>query len=195
MISIAGFNTYAIGDNTNILSINTSNVNKLKEFKRLFKARGIELQVSNKDLKEIVADPISVVVNKASQLGKNIIVEDTSLEIEGEDIGINIRWLLNNLSKYTGKKAIWTVLLAYQKNDGLVYVYQGQIKGTIVLSKGKGFGFDPFFKPDNNNFTLAETKPDAFNARAKAVLNFTKDKFIAFKKPIVNWDGAWQHDG
>ena len=178
----------------NIFRINTSNVNKLKEFKQLFKAKGIDLHVSNKDLKEIIADPISVVVHKASQLEKNIIVEDTSLEIENEDVGINVRWLLDNLSKYTGKKAVWTVLLAYQKADGMVYVYQGQIKGIIVLPKGQGFGFDPVLKPEGSDFTLAESKPDVYNARAKAVLNFAKDKFISFQKPIVSWDGAWQHD-
>lgn len=31
--------------------------------------------------------------------------------VEGEDVGINIRWLIDQLPKYKGKKAVWTVLL------------------------------------------------------------------------------------
>jgi len=166
----------------------------LKEFRVLFEEEGIDLQVSNHDLKEIVASPIHVVIQKASQLDKNIIVEDTSLEVEGEDVGINIRWLLDNLSKFEGKKAIWTVLLAYQKEDGRVYVYQGQVKGVIVKPKGQGFGFDPFFKPDGSHFTLAESKPNSVNARAIAVKNFAKDRFITSDYPILDWKGDWQHD-
>ncbi|HJN38293.1 MAG TPA: non-canonical purine NTP pyrophosphatase [Gammaproteobacteria bacterium] len=177
-----------------IYHLNTSNPNKLKEFKVLFKEEGIDLQVSNHDLKEIVASPIRVVIQKASQLDKNVIVEDTSLEIEGEEVGINVRWLLDNLTKFEGKKAVWTVLLAYQKEDGLVYVYQGQVKGVIVKPKGKGFGFDPFFKPDGSDFTLAELKPNSVNARAIAVKKFTKDEAIASEYPILSWEGDWQHD-
>ena len=56
-------------------------------------------------MREIVADPLSVVIHKASQLGEYVIVEDTSLDIEGEQVGINVKWMLDSLTNCIGKKA------------------------------------------------------------------------------------------
>ncbi len=71
--------------------LNTSNPGKLKEFERLFGQHGASLQTTYVDLEEIDADPITVAVHKASQLEEGVIIEDTSLEIEGADVGMNIR--------------------------------------------------------------------------------------------------------
>lgn len=65
-----------------------------------------------KDIKEIVADPLSVAIHKASQLGDYVIVEDTSLDIEGEQVGINVKWMMNSLPNFVGKRALWNVYLA-----------------------------------------------------------------------------------
>ena len=55
---------------------------------------------------------MSVAIHKASQLGEYVISEDTSLDIEGEQVGINVKWMMNELPKFVGKRAVWTVYLA-----------------------------------------------------------------------------------
>ena len=172
--------------------INTSNQGKLKEFERLFAKYGITLKATKQDLREIDADPVTVVVHKASGLEAGIIVEDTSLEIEGESIGVNVRWLLDYLSHHLGKKAVWKTLLAYEK-DGRIYVFEGVVHGTLIFPRGEdGFGFDPYFLPDGSTQTLAEAKPDEVNARAKAVEALVHKRPLCAVDPITEWEGLWQ---
>ena len=175
-----------------MLKLNTSNENKIKEFTAFFADEGVEIDVSREEVKEIIADPIQVVVHKASQLGENVIVEDTSLDVAGEDVGIKVRWLLDRIGNFIHKKAVWRVLLACQKKDGFVYVYEGITHGIIVPAEGKGFGFDPFFQPMESETTLAVAKPKRVSARAKAVRAFVQNLPIARQKPIRNWQGDWQ---
>jgi len=172
--------------------LNTSNKGKLREFVLLFAKHGASLVVSEIDLKEIEADPVSVVVHKAAQAGEEVLVEDTSLEIEGENVGINVRWMLDHLSSLIGKKAVWRVLLAYLK-DHTVYVYEGKTEGTIVSPRGEeGFGFDPVFLPHGSKQTLAEAKPLQVDARAKAVSALFEQKPLIALPPITDWRGPWQ---
>lgn len=172
--------------------LNTSNPGKFEEFKHLFAKYGSTLETSHIDINEIDADPIKVVAHKASQLGENIVVEDTSLDIEGASVGVNIRWLLDHLTEYAGRKAEWTVLLAFRQ-DNQIYIYKGSQSGIIVPARGTtGFGFDPVFLPNGSTKTLAESKPDLFNARAKAVEALLKGD-VWTKHPIIeNWEGPWQ---
>lgn len=173
--------------------LNTSNLGKFEEFKRLFTQFGHTLEATHFDLKEIDADPIQVIAQKASQLGDNIIVEDTSLEIEGASVGINIRWVLDHLHEYIGRQAEWTVLLALCQ-DNQIFIYKGSVLGTIVAPRGAtGFGFDPVFLPNGSSETLAQAKPDLYNARAKAVEALIKGT-IWTKHPVIEeWNGPWQN--
>lgn len=174
--------------------LNTSNRGKFEEFKRLFAQHDIDLLASHVDLHEIDADPITVVTHKASQLGENILIEDTSLEIEGAEVGVNVRWLMDHLPEYAGHKAYWKVLLAYHSGN-IILIYQGTTSGTIVEPRGEGgFGFDPVFLPDGAEETLAQSKPDEFNARAKAVEAFVIGHLLTTRDAIENWDGPWQHE-
>lgn len=173
-------------------TLNTSNQGKLSEFKILFAERGVELASSQIDLDEIDSDPISVVVHKASQMSEGILVEDTSLDVEGAEIGINIRWLFEHLNQFINKKALCRVLLAHLL-DNQVYVYEGLLEGLIVNPRGKGgFGFDPFFLPKNSDLTLAESKPRHFDARAFAVNAFFEKRPLVVMPPIKEWNGSWQ---
>lgn len=172
--------------------LNTSNEDKFKEFKRLFAQHGCLLESSHIDLREVDADPFTVVACKASQVGERVLVEDTSLEIEGASVGIHVRWLLDHLTDYIGKKAQWTVLLAYHA-DEQVFICQGRVSGKIVEPKGKeGFGFDPVFLPDGTDQTLAQSKPDSVNARAKAVEALLNGEVEAIFPLMEEWDGPWQ---
>lgn len=180
--------------NSQHLSINTSNPGKLAEFQRLFAKHDVTLTSTQRDLDEIDSDPVTVVAHKASQLGEFILVEDTSLDVEGASVGINVRWLLDHLNEYIGRKATWTVLLAYRQGDQIC-VYRGVVNGTIVPSSGtEGFGFDPFFLPEGSQQTLAEAKPDSVNARALAVDALINNNLFIRTPAIYNWDGPWQKE-
>lgn len=184
---------YAQPTEEKIVKLNTSNLGKFNEFKRLFADHGYTLEMTYIDLKEVDADPITVIAHKASQVEEEVIVEDSSLEIEGALVGINVRWLLDNLSEYTGRKATWTVLLAYRSGDKIL-IYQGVVSGVIVEARGSGgFGFDPVFLPVGATDTLAQSKPDTFNARAKAVNALVENNLFTEHPLIENWDGPWQH--
>jgi XTP/dITP diphosphohydrolase len=119
-------------------------------------------------------------------------VEDTSLDIEGASVGVNIRWLLDHLPEYNGRKAEWTVLLGYRQGNE-IYIYKGSLTGTIVLPRGNGgFGFDPVFLPDGATKTLSESKPNTVNARAKAVEALIRGNIYTKHPLIESWDGPWQ---
>lgn len=174
------------------MKINTSSKSKLQEFKRLFAAHGQELESSALDLPEIDADPLIVIRHKASQVPPGVLVEDTSLHIEGKSVGIHIRFLLDHLADCLGKEALWEVLLAVNQN-GRILVYQGQVRGKIVKPAGEGgFGFDPYFLPEGREKTLAEEKPDSVNARALAVQALFSGKTFAICDLLKEWNGKWQ---
>lgn len=172
--------------------LNTSNLGKLNEFQKLFAKYDIRLIDSQFDLDEVDADPMTVIAHKASQLGEFILVEDTSLDIEGADVGVNVRWLIDHLNEYIGRKAVWMVLLAY-RIDNQIFIFKGEVLGIIVSPQGeKGFGFDPVFLPVGSDLTLAQSKPDEFNARALAVDALVNNENCQVVDAIYEWDGPWQ---
>lgn len=174
--------------------LNTSNSDKLREFQQLFAAHDVELTATRFDLDEIDADPMTVIAHKASQLEEMVLIEDTSLDIEDANVGVNVRWLIDHLDAYIGRTAIWTVLLAYRSGDE-IFVFKGEVKGKIVPASGtKGFGFDPIFLPDGAEKTLAESKPNQYNARALVVDALLKGEVFEIGKAIYDWDGPWQND-
>ena len=175
----------------------TSNKNKLKEFKR-FGIPNIEMALG-KDIKEVDSDPITVAVYKSLDSGEDTVIEDTSLHVEGADIGVNVRWLFENLGNYNGNKAVWEVLLAH--NDGVeINIYQGKVKGRITnaFEDLEGFGFDKYFIPESVEKTLCELesdgKKDLFSARRIAVDNLINKKPIKTVKiaDVEKWKGAYQ---
>lgn len=173
------------------LKLNTSNRSKLGEFQRLFQLHGVKLEASEIELKEIDADPLNVIVHKASQLDQ-VLVEDTSLDVEGAKVGVHVKWLIDSLDQYLGQNAVWTVYLAWRINEE-VFVYEGQVIGIIVSPRGNsGFGFDPYFLPVGSKKTLSEEKPDKLNARSLAVNQFVAGKPFIIRPPFYRWDGPWQ---
>jgi XTP/dITP diphosphohydrolase len=179
-------------------SLNSSNKGKIEEFQKF--VGGMLKPGTHLDLNEIDASANEVIAHKASQFRPHsqdpfVLVEDTSLEVEGENAGTNIRWLLEEggqVDKMAGKKAKWIVKLAYRDGE-TIKVYNGVVNGKIVRPKGtKGFGFDPYFLPDGSTQTLAEAKPPEFNARWKAVKSFLTEHGEDHA-PIDDWRGPWQH--
>jgi len=176
------------------LSLNTGNLDKLKEFQKYFGEAGRALSMTTKDLREIVAEPEVVVMHKASQMPDHVIVEDTSLEVEGAEVGVNVKWLLDNLKNLVGRRATWTVFLGL-KDHGRVYTFKGVVGGEIVEPRGKeGFGFDRVFLPDGAKKTLAEEKPERYNARAKAIRALLNGDIHGQGPEITEWSGPWQEE-
>lgn len=174
--------------------LNTSNQRKSEELCRLFVQYGIFLHTTSVDLKEVDADPLTVATHKASQLPDRVLIEDTSLEVEGIEIGINLRKkfddFVQHIDQYVGKKATWTVVLAYKEED-FVYLYRGCVTGTFVLIKKENdLGFD--FLPEGAKKIYAEDKPECFDARALVVKSFFEQKPIAIRPVILEWQGPWQ---
>ena len=181
-----------------MLTLVSSNENKLHEFKR-FGLPGLDIE-KGVDLPEVDADGETVVLYKALAAGPHRIVEDTALHIDGAQIGVNIRWLLDDIANHDGKRATWEVWLGINDSQHIT-TYRGEITGRITAkyaASHQGFGFDNYFIPDGTDKTLYELemdgRKDAFSARKKAI-----DAFLACdvqkRIPIPNipqWNGPMQ---
>ena len=173
----------------------TSNKRKIREYREFLPDLRIE---EGKDLPEVESDDITVALYKGIDNGPFTISEDTSLEIEGEEIGVNLKWFKSKIPTFVGKKAYWKVLLA--KNDGeYIKIYEGFIKGEIIVSEDTS-SFDHYFSVDGYDKTLGELKatdiePALYSARAMAAKNLREDRFIVRKriKFIPEWTGKYQN--
>jgi len=173
-------------------SLNTGNPNKLKEFQKYFGKHGWNLSMTTEDLEEIDAAHEMVAMHKASQMSDYVLVEDTSLDVEGANVGINVKYLIDSLDRHIGSRATWTVILSF-KDHGRVYTFKGEVKGTIVEPRGEGgFEFDPYFLPDGTDKTLAESKPGQYNARALAIEALLNGEIHSHGPEITEWTGPWQ---
>jgi inosine/xanthosine triphosphate pyrophosphatase family protein len=183
----------------------SSNDKKLAEFRRL----GLDIQIKKGlDLKEVQGTPDQVILYKALDAGKDMVVEDTILVIDGEEV-VDIRWKLDQIK--TAKDAQWVVSLGY--NDGeYIHVYRGVIEGRLlsrrmvgilrflrILPNGDNFGFDPFFVPDGTFRTLDSLNKigmkDQYSARRLAVCSLL-DSHPIFSQKIIDipdWTGKYQH--
>lgn len=175
----------------------TSNKNKLEEFNR-FGLSDLAIE-KGRDLAEVDSNDMNVILYKALAAGTMRIVEDTSLDVEDAQIGTNIRWLLDNIAEYAGRRAIWTVLLG--KNTGTtIEVYKGTIEGYIVNRPvtSSTFGFDNHFMPNGSNHTLEELEQenlkDHYSARKNAIMNLLDNGPIAVYPidSIPEWTGTYQ---
>lgn len=178
------------------LNLNTHNVGKLNEYSRFFAEHGINLESSDHDLREVKhQDKYLVMAYKLMEVSNNILVDDTSLDIDGFDVGTDVRWVedkLLNTDDYVGRRCRITVLLGMRK-DGLTTIYSGMMNGVVVKPSGKdGFGFDPCILPDGCVKTLAEHKPDNINPRRIAVYNLVNNINPVTYEMLDSWTGEYQ---
>jgi len=190
--------------------IYTSNKDKIEEFKSIL-GNDIEVQ-KGPNLREIDANPFRIAEDKALQLGKGSIAEDTVLEVDGE-VDVKIK---EAIQKYKGKDcpAKWIVTLGL--NTGVeIKLYRGVIEGVlkpIDEIPEDSFGFDAYFVPkdlidphvDDTNYpiaglTLYELKKaglkNVFSARREALTNLMNDNPCMEPRMIKNipkWEGEYQ---
>lgn len=172
--------------------LNSSNPDKLRELQRA----GLQIPTTKIDYPEIDATPLDVIRHKATHAGVRVVVEDTSFEVVGKDVGVNIRWLVDgiiaNPEDYAGRRSCVLCLLGVLEPDGQVYVYRGVTEGTLVYPRGVGFGFDSIFQPFGSAFTFAEAKPETDCPRTKAVKTFLGESPWRVEAPLHDWQGKMQ---
>lgn len=177
----------------------TSNPRKLAEIKRFGLAVAAE---PGADLPEVEGTPEQVATYKALAAGPNVLVEDTSLDVEGFDAGVNIRWLIENLTAQVAKsgrtpKAMWRVMLAVHDGEQM-YVAKAEVPGRMIGEpRGEGFSFDSYFIPDGHTQTLGEMEvagtKDLVSARKSAVQQLLAGHCVATAlSDIPEWRGAYQ---
>lgn len=142
-------------------------------------------------------------MRKAMMAGPGAVVDDTSLDVEGMDIGVNIRWMMEDVGALMGKRAVYRVALAF--NDGeIVRAYVGEVMGLIGSTPGEegGFGFDRWFFPDEapaqSLLSLERAgRKDEFSARGRAVLAYKKSLAVESRAlaDFAPWEGEWQEEG
>jgi inosine/xanthosine triphosphate pyrophosphatase family protein len=184
-----------------VWKMNTSNPIKLEEFQWLFDAEGMEISFASVDQAEILADALQVIAHKASAFsgeGIPVLVEDTSLEVEGADIGINIRWFEDRLDEYIGRRAVWRSFLAYRQGDH-VFIFIGEVEGMLVPPpEGEAVKMDSVFQPLTQSEPLLMIERNSLevltqvSARARAALKLFQGHVSAVMPVIESWDGPWQ---
>ncbi|MNJ90354.1 dITP/XTP pyrophosphatase [compost metagenome] len=178
----------------------TSKENKLKEFQR-YGISDLKME-KGLDLQEVQSDEITVVLHKAKTAGKNRIVEDTSLHIEGENVGVNVKWMLDNIHEFAGKSAYWEVLIGLNDGDS-IRIYRGRTYGTIVKNEEfldeSIFGFDANFRVKGIGKTLHELEKegikDNHSARKDATFELCNNNYF-YSIDIANileWTGQYQN--
>lgn len=174
-----------------LTAVCTSNEGKLRELRAL----GLgHLLVISRDLPEPDSDPLTVVRVKVAQVGPGVLVDDASLDVDGHDVGVNVRWLSAKLPSLVGHRALFRVVLGFTDFDGVTRLYVGEVEGSIAPPRGDGFGFDPFFLPDGATRTLGESKPSHLDPRALAVRALLSNRPTRTYAAPASWDGPWQGD-
>ncbi len=188
-------------------SFNTGNAAKKNVFRQIFASQQMKIQkFSALDVKEIDASPIDVSVFKASQFDNGVLVEDTSLDVEGAKIGVNVKWLGKEIPKLVGRKAKYRSLLSFRLDD-VVFVYAAELDGLLTGPRGPkqvGFVFNHFFQPQSSSLTLSEcgnnlyqknTTSAACKVKIPPVLvveKILKKDFLLCRPRLTSWRGAWQ---
>jgi XTP/dITP diphosphohydrolase len=95
--------------------------------------------------------------------------------------------LLLQLDKQTNRSAHFKTVIALNVNKEQ-YLFKGIVQGEITTQKkgGKGFGYDPIFKPNGYDKTFAELPISVKNKishRAKAI-----EQLLAFFKNRTHVD-------
>lgn len=176
----------------------TSNLSKLNEFQSIL---GDLITIKQGvDLKEVDADPLTVMIYKSKDAGVGTIVEDTVLYVDGQPI-VDIRFKMDNLANLKqSSNAIWKVMLGH--NDGTnIYFFEAEVHGVLRPCKevpSNSFGFDPYFFIESENASLSDLEKNGrkkdFSARKLAIdkmLNGIPFHQVALSD-IKEWRGSYQ---
>lgn len=147
--------------------LKTSNPQKKLESQKLFSTHGVKLFVAPGSGSSATGPILDRIKAKVDSVPEGVFVEVNTLQVESDDLELQNDALL--LQTSIGKKAEWHCYYS-QKSKGEISVFHAVVPGEIVEKRGEGgFGFDSSFQPAGSKNTLAEEKPDQYNARALAI--------------------------
>tara|TARA_B100001248_G_scaffold261746_1_gene254045 strand:- start:49096 stop:49737 length:642 start_codon:yes stop_codon:yes gene_type:complete len=176
----------------------TSNTKKQQIISRFLKTKQLQAKFRNEEIDEIHSNSLEVAVHKATsarEKGKLIIIEDTSLHIEGAEIGPLIKWNIHRLPEFIGKKATMEVIMAYYM-DGMVYTFHGKLKGHIGKPTTKGDGLDPYFYPEGSELSAGALRQrgefETLDPRYEALEKLVNKDTDHIRPAIYTWNGPWQ---
>lgn len=150
----------------------TGNKNKAREIEEILKEYGIKIEIKKIKIEEIQSENLEEIIlnsiRKSFEIEKErMISEDSGLFIKAlkgfpgpyssyvyKTIGN--KGILKLMEKIKEREAKFLCFLAY-KDKKIEKIFIGEAKGKISYEiKGKGWGFDPIFIPENYNKTFGE---------------------------------------
>jgi len=167
----------------------SSNNHKYSEAKKILDSFGINLGFLKSNLEEIQSNSLeNIAMAKArdafSKFKKPLIIEDDGLFIDSIQgfpgpyssyifKTIGNKGILNLLKN--NRKATFLSIITYCDKNSLES-FDGKLNGKISKTKkGKGWGFDPIFIPNNSKKTFAEiNNKNELSHRYKALKQFSK---------------------
>ncbi len=185
----------------------TSNPQKTKDFTHF----GFGVKNFSTEIPEILSPSVEEVATfkvfdaYQSVREQNIIIEDTSLEIEGANfLPTEIKHYADSLiknSNFHGCKAFWKVSVAMIA-DNKIYLSTGELEGHLKYPVGKGYNFNSIFAmPEDIHF---EDLPEeekirrgprliAIRKLKDAIENNTLNQLeVIHLKNMPQWNGAYQ---
>jgi XTP/dITP diphosphohydrolase len=167
----------------------SSNTHKYQEAKTILDSLGINLGFLKSNLEEIQSHSLNDIAtakarNAFSKFKKPIIIEDDGLFIDSIDgfpgpyssyvfKTIGNKGILNLLKN--NRKAKFVSIITYCDKT-ILESFEGKLNGKISQTqKGKGWGYDPIFIPNNFKKTFAElNNKNELSHRYKALRKFSK---------------------
>ena len=175
----------------------TRNFHKFNEVRHVLAEFKIATAMLRVETVEIQDDNIENIAKASAtdafeKTGLPLIVEDSGLFVEAlngfpgpyssyvyQTLGTNgVLKLMKNIEK---RDAFFHSVVAFCSPKLIPEIFHGEINGKIAIQErgDHGFGFDPIFKPSNNNYceTFAEMniqKKNKCSHRAKAFRRFAK---------------------
>lgn len=181
----------------------SGNPHKIEELQQVLQPLGIELKSTldlndPADVEEDQPDLQGNALKKArfwhQKTGLPSLADDTGLEVDaldgapgvysaryaGESVTYqdNVDKLLRELEGKNSRTAQFRTVVAFVTGED-EYTFEGTCKGEILTEQkgGKGFGYDPVFRPDGYHQTFAELDSEEKNRishRGRAVQKFLK---------------------
>ena len=204
--------THQLPEKLKTVCVLTSNPQKSEDFAQV----GFPIENFPYDIPEILSDDVEkVALHKAFETPmNNIIVEDTSLYVEGAPFyGTEIKHIyeaIQNDESYHDKNSCWKVSLCL-KTDTHFFISTGTLDGKLKYpALDYGYHFNRIFsisnpQSENNERShfaeLSDSEKQKFGPRFQAINqlinafqtnDFSKIKVIS-KENVKKWDGLYQN--
>jgi len=155
--------------------------------------------VEVEDQPEIYSSEIETAIYKSLSIGENKIIEDTSLRIDDDETGVDIKHSMKRLNSCPGSKLTWLSTVVARQGE-LALVVQQKLTGICVSRRGiRGVGFDFYFQPDDSRYTISEMRDfgdfDIYDIRKKCFALFKAGIYeVYFLGVLEPWQGRMQID-